>query len=58
MIKRDFNNLSPAMQARLDKWQNKETPVKKENQKSPGNYVARRKEPGEDMPGFEQDKKD
>ena len=41
-----MSKLSPAMQARLDKWRMNPVPVKKliEKKQSPGNFVARRRD--------------
>ena len=50
-----MNDLSPKMQARLNRWKSRDTSTKKENtqkQKSPGNYVGRRKDYGDDLSEF------
>lgn len=51
-----MNDLSQKMQERLDKWNKRDTSSKKRsipNQKSPGNYVARGRDYGDDLNEFE-----
>lgn len=56
MSRDPFNNLSHLMQERLDKWKKNPPSVKNHvprKEKSPGNYVARRRDYGDDMKEFE-----
>lgn len=50
-----FNNLSPSMQERLEKWKKNVLPVKSADifrKRSPGNFVSRRGDHGDDMEAF------
>ena len=54
-----MNNLSKQMQERLDQWRENVLPVKSASilkKKSPGNFVPRRMEYGEDTRDFFKDK--
>lgn len=56
-----LNNLTPEMQARLDKWKANVLPVKSADilrGTSPGNYVARRRDYGDDMNEFQPKQED
>lgn len=56
MEKEPFGDLTPAMRARLEKWRANVLPVKSADilrRKSPGNYVARKRDYGDDMSEFE-----
>ena len=56
-----INNLTPEMQKRLDLWKANTLPVKSADilrKKSPGNYVARHKDYGDDFSDFENKEKD
>lgn len=51
-----FNNLTPKMLERLEKWKANVLPVKSADilrGKSPGNYVARSRDYGDDLSDFE-----
>lgn len=51
-----MNNLTPEMQARLDKWKESVLPVKSGDilrERSPGNYVPRSRDYGYDMSEFD-----
>ncbi len=50
-----MNDLSPQMQARLNKWRENVLPIPSENKvrKSPGNFVARQRDYGDDIRDFE-----
>lgn len=53
-----FNDLTPEMQERLDKWKANILSVKSSNtlrKKSPGNFVSRRGDYGDDTRDIEQD---
>lgn len=55
MNKEPINNLTEAMQERLDKWRKYTLPTKNPNpfrSVSPGNYVGRRRDYGDDMEEF------
>lgn len=55
MEKEPFGNLTPDMQARLAKWRANVLPVKSADTlrgRSPGNYVARKRDYGDDMSEF------
>lgn len=55
MEKEPFDNLTPAMRARLEKWRANVLPVKSTETikvKSPGNYVPRKRDYGDDMNEF------
>ncbi len=50
-----FNDLIPIMQERLNKWRTNASPVKSANipnLKSPGNFVSRKRDYGDDMNEF------
>jgi hypothetical protein len=56
MEKEPFDDLTPAMRARLEKWRANVLKVKSADtirEKSPGNYVPRKKDYGDDMSEFE-----
>ena len=58
MEKDPFNDLTPVMQARLEKWKKNVLPVKSADilrGKSPGNFVPRHKDHGDDFRDLEQD---
>lgn len=64
MSKDPFNNLSALMQERLEKWRantmtNKTTGMLRDSFKnqSPGNYVSRRRDYGDDLEEFKQREK-
>jgi hypothetical protein len=57
MTDKALGNLTPRMKERLEKWRKNTLPVKSAEifrRRSPGNYVARRMEHGDDMSDFEE----
>ncbi len=55
------NNLSPSMQERLDKWKANLSRIKTPEilkKKSPGNFVPRHRDYGDDMKEFEEKPKE
>ncbi len=51
-----MNNLTPEMQARLDNWKSNILPVKGASilkRKSPGNFVPRQRDYGDDISDYE-----
>lgn len=56
MTQHPFDNLTPAMRERLERWRKNVLPVKSAEVlrgSSPGNYVARRRDHGDDLQEFE-----